>query len=140
MRSAMGYRQGQRPGEIRTCLHGPQTRHQSGCPLARMGHEIAKRSHRICKKARDPGTGNEGKAYSSDRNMLHISYEGGILEDPWTEPDPSMFLLTADPQTAPDDPEIIEIEYEKGDPVAIDGKRMSPAEILRYLNRSGSTE
>lgn len=77
------------------------------------------------------------KPYSSDRNMLHISYEGGILEDPWAEPDPGMFVLTADPQTAPDDPETIEIEYEKGDPVAIDGERMSPAEILRYLNKIG---
>jgi argininosuccinate synthase len=77
------------------------------------------------------------KPYSSDRNMLHISYEGGILEDPWAEPDPSMFVLTADPENAPDQPEFIEIEYEKGDPVAIDGERMSPAEVLRYLNKIG---
>jgi argininosuccinate synthase len=77
------------------------------------------------------------KPYSSDRNMLHISYEGGILEDPWAEPDPGMFVLTVDPEKAPDNPEIIEIEYEKGDPVAIDGARMTPAEILRYLNKIG---
>jgi argininosuccinate synthase len=77
------------------------------------------------------------KPYSCDRNMLHISYEGGILEDPWAEPDPGMFLLTADPETAPDKAQIIEIEYDKGNPVAIDNERMSPAEILRYLNKIG---
>ncbi len=77
------------------------------------------------------------KPYSSDRNMLHISYEGGILEDPWTEPDPNMFVLTANLESTPDKPEVIEIVYEKGDPVAIDGERMSPAGILRYLNKIG---
>jgi len=77
------------------------------------------------------------KPYSSDRNMLHISYEGGILEDPWAEPDPAMFVLTAAPEDAPDRAEVIEIEYEKGDPVALDGKRMGPAGILQCLNRIG---
>ncbi len=77
------------------------------------------------------------KPYSCDRNMLHISYEGGILEDPWTEPDPEMFIMTVDPQNAPDEPEIIEIDYEKGDPVAVDGKRMSPAGLLQHLNKIG---
>ena len=77
------------------------------------------------------------KPYSCDRNMLHISYEGGILEDPWTEPDPEMFIMTADPQNAPDEPEIIQIDYEKGDPVAVDGSRMSPAGLLQHLNKIG---
>ena len=77
------------------------------------------------------------KPYSSDRNMLHISYEGGILEDPWLEPDPAMFILTVNPEDAPDKPEIIEIDYEKGDPVAVDGERMSPAALLRHLNKLG---
>lgn len=77
------------------------------------------------------------KPYSSDRNMLHISYEGGILEDPWAEPDPNMFVLTANLESTPDKPDIIEIDYEKGDPVAIDGERMSPAQILRHLNKIG---
>lgn len=77
------------------------------------------------------------KPYSCDRNMLHISYEGGILEDPWTAPDPEMFIMTVDPQNAPDEPEIIEIDYEKGDPVAVDGRRMSPAGLLQYLNKIG---
>jgi len=79
----------------------------------------------------------KAKPYSCDRNMLHISYEGGILEDPWSEPDPEMFVMTADPEHAPDKPEVVEIGYEKGDPTTIDGKRMSPAEILQHLNRIG---
>ena len=77
------------------------------------------------------------KPYSCDRNMLHISYEGGILEDPWAEPDPNMFVLTSNVESAPDKAEIIEIEYEKGDPVAVDGERMGPAQILRFLNKVG---
>ncbi len=77
------------------------------------------------------------KPYSCDRNMLHISYEGGILEDPWTEPDPEMFIMTADPQNAPDEPETIQIDYEKGDPVSVDGRRMSPAGLLQHLNKIG---
>jgi argininosuccinate synthase len=77
------------------------------------------------------------KPYSCDRNMLHVSYEGGILEDPWTEPDSEMFIMTADPQNAPDEPEIIQIDYEKGDPVAVDGRRMSPAGLLQHLNKIG---
>ncbi|SPJ16018.1 Argininosuccinate synthase [Syntrophobacter sp. SbD2] len=77
------------------------------------------------------------KPYSCDRNMLHISYEGGILEDPWTAPDPEMFIMTVDPQNAPDEPEIIEVDYENGDPVAVDGRRMSPAGLLQYLNKIG---
>jgi len=79
----------------------------------------------------------KAKPYSCDRNMLHISYEGGILEDPWVEPDPEMFVLTANPEKAPDEPEVIELEYEKGDPVAVDGRRMSPARLLQYLNKIG---
>ena len=91
----------------------------------------------FAKKHGIPVPVTKAKPYSCDRNMLHISYEGGILEDPWTEPDPEMFIMTADPQNAPDEPEIIEIDYEKGDPVAADGRRMSPAGILRHLNKIG---
>ncbi|MGA2403780.1 MAG: argininosuccinate synthase, partial [Syntrophobacteraceae bacterium] len=79
----------------------------------------------------------KAKPYSCDRNMLHISYEGGILEDPWVEPDPEMFVMTANPEEAPDEPEVIEIDYEKGDPAAVDGERMSPARLLQHLNRIG---
>jgi argininosuccinate synthase len=79
----------------------------------------------------------KAKPYSCDRNMLHISYEGGILEDPWVEPDPEMYVLTVNPEKAPDEPQVIELEYEKGDPVAVDGQRMSPARLLQYLNKAG---
>src|SRR6476659_6418028 len=64
------------------------------------------------------------KPYSVDRNLLHTSYEGGVLEDPWREPDPAMFQRTRDPQKAPNEPRVIEIDYEKGDAVAIDGQRL----------------
>ncbi len=77
------------------------------------------------------------KPYSVDRNLLHTSYEGGVLEDPWKQPDPAMFQLTRDPTAAPDLPRTIEIEYEKGDAVAIDGKHMSPAALLAELNSIG---
>ncbi len=79
------------------------------------------------------------KPYSMDRNMLHISYEAGILEDPWFDPtvpeNKDMFKLTADPVDAPDQPEYIELEFEKGDCVAIDGKRMTPKEVMKTLNK-----
>ena len=74
------------------------------------------------------------KPYSVDRNLLHTSYEGGVLEDPWREPDPEMFQLTRDPRDAPDQPRYIEIELEAGDPVALDGRRLEPVEMLAELN------
>ena len=77
------------------------------------------------------------KPYSSDRNLLHISYEGGVLEDPWQEPSEDMFTLTVSPENAPDKPEIIEITFKHGDPVAINGKKLSPANLLKELNRLG---
>jgi len=77
------------------------------------------------------------KPYSSDENLLHISFEGGILEDPWNEPEESMFKLTCSPESAPDQPTYIEIEFEKGTPVAIDGEKLSPAPLLARLNKLG---
>jgi argininosuccinate synthase len=77
------------------------------------------------------------KPYSSDRNLLHISHEGGILEDPWREPYADMFVLTVAPEQAPDTPEYVEIDYEAGDPVAVNGARRSPAELLAELNTIG---
>jgi argininosuccinate synthase len=74
------------------------------------------------------------KPYSTDRNLFHISYEGGILEDPWAEPPADMFTLTVSPEKAPSNPLYIKIGYEKGDPVSVDGKRMSPATLLSKLN------
>jgi argininosuccinate synthase len=74
------------------------------------------------------------KPYSVDRNLLHTSYEGGVLEDPWREPDPAMFQRTRNPEATPDTPRVIEIEIEKGDAVAIDGQRMDPVALLAKLN------
>jgi len=75
--------------------------------------------------------------YSMDANLLHISYEGDILEDPWNEPEDDMWLWTVSPEQAPDKPLYIELEFEKGDIIAIDGKAMSPATVMEYLNRIG---
>jgi len=75
------------------------------------------------------------KPYSMDRNLVHVSYEGGILEDPWREPYNDMFRLTVSPEDAPDKPEHVEIEYESGDPVAIDGERLAPAPVIERANQ-----
>ncbi len=75
--------------------------------------------------------------YSMDANLLHISYEGGVLEDPWFEPEPGMWLRTVAPEEAPDKPVCIDITFEHGDPVAIDGERLSPAQLLTSLNDIG---
>ena len=74
------------------------------------------------------------KPYSSDRNSLHISHEGAILEDPWAEPPEDIFVLTKSPESAPDKPTYVEIEFEQGNPVAIDGQRLSPAKLMDYIN------
>ena len=75
--------------------------------------------------------------YSSDENLLHISFEGGILEDPWNEPDEEMFKLTVSPERAPDTPTYIEIDFERGTPVAIDGERLGPVALMSRLNDLG---
>jgi argininosuccinate synthase len=77
------------------------------------------------------------KPYSMDRNLLHVSYEGGILEDPWRAPYDDMFQLTVSPEKAPDRAEEIEIEYASGDPVAVNGERLPPAALLARLNEVG---
>jgi argininosuccinate synthase len=75
--------------------------------------------------------------YSTDANLLHISYEGKALEDPWVQPDESMFTRSVAPEKAPDTPTYVEIEFEKGDAVAVNGTPMSPATLLTELNRLG---
>jgi argininosuccinate synthase len=77
------------------------------------------------------------KPYSTDRNLLHISYEGGILEDPWKTPDEDMFILSVSPKNAPDNPEVIDITFEKGNPTAINGEDLTPAKLLKFLNVIG---
>jgi argininosuccinate synthase len=78
-----------------------------------------------------------GAPYSMDANLLHISYEGGILEDPAYEPEDSMWRITVSPEKAPNKPEYVDLEYRKGDIVAVNGRRMSPAKVLAELNRLG---
>jgi argininosuccinate synthase len=80
--------------------------------------------------------GNESP-YSTDANLLHISFEGNELEDPWTEPADNMWRWTRSPEEAPDAPRYIELEYEKGDIVAIDGERTTPGKVIERLNRIG---
>ena len=77
------------------------------------------------------------KPYSSDRNLMHISFEGGILEDPWMEPPEDMFVLTRSPEKAPARPVYLEVDFVRGVPVAVDGNRMGPAKLLGHLNRIG---
>jgi argininosuccinate synthase len=81
-----------------------------------------------------PVTATREKIYSRDRNLWHISHEGGELEDPANAPLERMFLLTTDPRRAPDDPEEVSIEFERGTPVAVNGERLSPAGVVERLN------
>jgi argininosuccinate synthase len=82
-------------------------------------------------------TATQEKPYSMDRNLLHVSYEGGILEDPWEGPPESMFTISVSPMEAPDSPEVVEISFEHGDPVAVNGEQLSPAQLLAKLNTFG---
>ncbi len=77
------------------------------------------------------------KPYSSDRNLLHISFEGGILEDTWAEPPEDMFVLSVSPESAPDRPEYVELAFERGNPVSVNGEALSPAGLLARLNELG---
>lgn len=78
-----------------------------------------------------------GAPYSMDANLLHISYEGGVLEDPDFEPEESMWRITVSPQKAPNKPEYVDLEYRNGDIVAVNGKKLSPAKVLETLNKIG---
>jgi argininosuccinate synthase len=82
-----------------------------------------------------PVTATKAKPYSTDRNLLHISYEGGILEDPWKESTDDMYTLAVRVDRAPDKAEYVEVEYESGNPVGINGQKLSPAALLAEANR-----
>jgi len=84
-----------------------------------------------------PVSATREKPYSIDRNLLHISYEGGILEDPWQEPPEDMFQLTVSPERAPDRPTTLEITFEEGIPVAVNGEYLNPVALLETLNAIG---
>jgi len=89
------------------------------------------------KKYSIPIVATADRPYSMDRNLMHISYEGGILEDPWAEPPANIFILTRSPEEAPDKPAYVEIEFDSGVPVAVDGETLSPANLLERLNKLG---
>ena len=82
-------------------------------------------------------TATHEKPYSTDRNLMHISYEGGILEDPWAEPPAEIFQLTKSPETAKAEPEYVEISFEKGEPVAVNNQQLAPVALLERLNELG---
>jgi argininosuccinate synthase len=84
-----------------------------------------------------PITATKEKIYSEDRNLWHLSHEGGILEDPWAEPEESMYKLSISPERAPDKPQYVEIEFENGTPIAVDGKKLGPVETVETLNEIG---
>ncbi len=89
----------------------------------------------FAKKHNIPVPTTKKNPYSSDENILHISFEGGLLEDPWNEPDEDMYKLSVSPENAPDKATYIEIDFEKGDPVAVDGERMDPLPLFEALNK-----
>jgi argininosuccinate synthase len=88
-----------------------------------------------CEQNNIPVTATHSKPYSSDRNLVHISYEGGILEDPWAAPPEEIFTLTKSPETAKATAETLTIQFEKGEPVAIEGRAMEPVKLLTELNK-----
>jgi len=88
-----------------------------------------------CAEHKIPVEVSAKKPYSMDRNLLHISYEGGILEDPWAEPPKDIFKLSMDPADAPDKPEYVEIAFRGGDAVAVNGQRMKPLDVMLALNK-----
>src|SRR5512137_415662 len=86
-------------------------------------------------KHKIPVTATRSKPFSTDRNLLHISYEGGVLEDPWKESTADMYTMAVPVEQAPDRAEYVEVDYEAGNPVAINGRTFAPAALLAEANR-----
>jgi argininosuccinate synthase len=84
-----------------------------------------------------PITATREKIYSEDRNLWHLSHEGGILEDPWSEPEEKMYMISVSPEKAPDKPQYVEVAFESGTPVSVDGKVLGPAKLVEALNIIG---
>src|SRR5215216_3986801 len=82
-----------------------------------------------------PVTATEKKIYSRDRNLFHLSHEGGLLEDPWNEPEEEMYQLSVSPEDAPNEAEYVEIEFEQGVPVALDGEKLPSVDLFIKLNK-----
>ncbi|MCA1592333.1 MAG: argininosuccinate synthase [Acidobacteria bacterium] len=90
-----------------------------------------------CEQHNIPVTATHSKPYSTDRNLMHVSYEGGILEDPWAEPPPDIFQMTVAPEDASAEPEYVVVGFERGVPVSVNGERRGAVELLGQLNRIG---
>lgn len=86
-----------------------------------------------------PVSASRAKPYSVDQNLFHVSSEGGVLEDPWIEAPADVYQITSAPESAPNTPQYLEIQYDAGNPVAVDGQQLSPADLLTHLNRVGGT-
>ncbi len=101
--------------------------------------EIRSREDAIAYAAKHnvPVTATVKSIYSRDSNLWHLSHEGGLLENPWNEPEEPMYQISASPENAPDEPAYVEIEFESGTPVAVNGEKMSPANLIAYLNKIG---
>ena len=112
--------------KVIACWRTPEWKFRSRTDLINYAHE-----HKI------PITVSAAKPYSMDRNLLHISFEGGVLEDPWQEAPETCHVLTTPVEKAPDQPEYVTIEFVKGIPVKVNGKELSPANLMRELNRLG---
>lgn len=85
-----------------------------------------------------PVTATLKSIYSRDRNIWHISHEGGVLEDPWSEPEEAMYTLSVSPEQAPDTPEYVEVGFEQGVPISVNGERLGPVALLGTLNELGA--
>ena len=111
------------------------------CRLLRLGENGALKAREdliaYAKSENIPITVSAAKPYSMDRNLLHISYEGGLLEDPMNEPDESMYILTKSIADTPNEEHKLEIQFENGNAVAVDNKKMTPAQIIQHLNKVG---
>ena len=112
--------------KVIACWRTPEWKFRSRTDLINYAHE-----------RKIPITVSAAKPYSMDRNLLHISFEGGVLEDPWQEAPVETHVLTVPVEKAPDEPEYCTIEFEKGIPVAVNGQKLSPAKLMRELNRLG---
>jgi argininosuccinate synthase len=84
-----------------------------------------------------PVTATKKSIYSRDANLWHLSHEGGLLEDPWNEPDEAMYQISSSPEAAPEQPIYLEIEFESGNPVSLNGEKLSPAKMIAALNKVG---
>ncbi|MBA4349479.1 MAG: argininosuccinate synthase [Thermodesulfovibrio sp.] len=105
------------------------------CPWREWSFDSRQSLIDYAKKHNIPVQATKKKPYSTDRNILHISYEGGILEDPWAEPPKDMYTMMVPPEKAPDKPVYIEIQYKNGNPVGLNGKALSPVELFKKLNK-----